>query len=329
MSVPAAPDHIQCISVPTPYAVGPVNCYLLDGPAPALVDCGPASEEAEHALREGLHRAGIRPRDLALLVLTHHHPDHAGGLGWLRAESGAVLCGHPRNDRWLGGDDEEEARNAAFFAWLYRYCDATATATTVETTDRLAANADAAGHARIARPLVEGDVVDLGYTRWHVYETPGHAGSSISMVAEDGTSLVGDTLLHRISSNALAEPGYPGEGCRHRSLPTYRQSLARLAAMDLALVLPGHGPSFTGHKDLIARRLRGQDERARRLLESLRDRDHTVLSLAMVLFPGLPPAQLFLGLSEVLGHLDLLEDAGLAAHEGEAPARYYARSDGM
>jgi glyoxylase-like metal-dependent hydrolase (beta-lactamase superfamily II) len=316
-------DHIHCITVPTPYAVGPVNCYVLDGAAPVLVDCGPATQEAEQALRTGLRDLGMRPSDLEYIVLTHHHPDHAGGLGWLRREGDATLCGHPRNDLWLGGRADDEARHGAFFRQLYRYCDASVGPT--ETTARLAEHANAAGHTLISHPLVDADVIELGGERWTVYETPGHAGSSISLVRDDRLCLIGDTLLHRISSNALAEPGYGGEGWRHRSLPQYRRSLARLAALDLARILPGHGPSFTGHRELIARRLHGQDERAKRLFEALDAQGQTVASLTLLLFPGLSPSQLFLGLSEVLGHLDLLEDDGLAVHEGEAPARYYAR----
>src|SRR5579872_1300947 len=94
-------NNIYRIEVPTPYPVGPVNCYLLDGPEPALVDCGPATPEAEAALRGGLDALRVPPRDLARIVLTHHHPDHAGGLGWLLQETAAPVLGHPRNDLWL------------------------------------------------------------------------------------------------------------------------------------------------------------------------------------------------------------------------------------
>ncbi len=323
MSEPPDLEHIHCIAVPTPYPVGPVNCYLIEGASPALVDCGPASAEAEQVLRQGLQDRRIRLADLDVIVLTHHHPDHAGGLGWLRRETRAVLLGHPRNDFWLAGDAEDVACQTTFFSWLYHYCDAPIPMT--ETTTRLVDNVDSAGHARVTRPLVEGDAVDLGGERWRIHETPGHAGSSISLIRRDGVCLIGDTLLHRISSNALAEPGYDGEGRRHPSLPLYRRSLSRLAALDLSIILPGHGPSFAGHAELIERRLHGQDERAKRLLDALDIGGQTARELAYVLFPGLPAGQLFLGLSEVLGHLDLLEDGGHVYHEGESPARYFTR----
>src|SRR5690242_4902561 len=90
--------NIHRISVPTPYAVGPVNCYLLDGPEPVLVDTGPATPEGEAALRDGLVALRVPVPEITAIVLTHHHPDHAGGLGWLLAETRGKVVGHPDND---------------------------------------------------------------------------------------------------------------------------------------------------------------------------------------------------------------------------------------
>ncbi|MDB5057188.1 MAG: fold metallo-hydrolase [Chloroflexi bacterium] len=321
MIPPTDVRDIHCISVPTPYLVGPVNCYLLDGPSPVLVDCGPATDAAETALRAGLAAHGVRPADIETIVLTHHHADHAGGLGWLRRESAAQLVGHPFNDLWLRGNNDDLNRQSEFYAWLYRYCD-TPVPPANYFLERASAAAAETGYSTLDRALVEGDSVELGTGLWRVFETPGHAGTSISLVRSDGVALVGDTLLQRISSNAFAEPPYPGETKRHRSLLAYRRTLSRLATLDVSLILPGHGPSFSDHTPLIARRLRNQEERSQRLLAGIDDGHVTVLALTYLLFPGLAENQLFLGLSEVIGHLDILEEAGLVRHDGEAPARY-------
>jgi glyoxylase-like metal-dependent hydrolase (beta-lactamase superfamily II) len=53
--------------------------YLLDAPRPTLVECGPALA-VEHTIA-GLRALGMEPGDLAYLVLTHVHLDHAGGAG--------------------------------------------------------------------------------------------------------------------------------------------------------------------------------------------------------------------------------------------------------
>jgi glyoxylase-like metal-dependent hydrolase (beta-lactamase superfamily II) len=318
--------HIHRISVPTPYAVGPVNCYLLDGPEPALVDTGPATPEAEAALRAGLAAIGIPILDIARIVLTHHHPDHAGGLGWLLAEAAArqqppALLGHPDNDLWLLDRPDLLQSRLAFFTTLYRYCGVEGDA--AEAMRRRYADYDRPLSPKpIDVPLHEGDQIELAGTRWHVHETPGHAGTHLVLARADGVALVGDTLLERISSNALAEPPPAGETGRPSAMLAYRRTLRRLAGTPLRLLLPGHGPTFGDHAALIARRLAAQEERATRLLVGLAAGHDTVLALAYFLFPGLPEGQLFLGISEVLGHLDILEEQGRVRHSGGAPARY-------
>jgi hypothetical protein len=102
----------------------------------------------------------------------------------------------------------------------------------------------------------------------------------------------------------------------------YRHSLQRLAHLPLTTLLAGHGLPFSGHAGLIERRLEAQRDRAHRLLAGLEAGYATVVALTRMLFPTLPDTQLFLGLSEVLGHLDILEDQGLAQHAGNAPAHY-------
>jgi len=302
-----------------------MNCYLLDGPDPVLVDCGPPTPEAEVALRAGLAAIGLGPSDLASIVLTHHHPDHSGGLRWLAAEAPAPVLGHPWNDFWLLGDPVDAESRVRFYLEYYQYCGATG-AVLEGLRHRYAEHDRPLAVRPIDLPLREGDLVDLAGSDWRVLETPGHAGTSISLLRADGTVLVGDTLLDRISSNALTEPPYPGQSGRVSSLLVYRHTLQRLAALPLGVILPGHGAHFTEAAALISRRLQSQEERARRLLGHLGSGHDTVLSLTRQLFPALQDDQLFLGLSETLGHLDVLEEQGLALHVGEQPAHYRAQA---
>ena len=65
------------------------NVYLLLGERPIVVDAGAPGDET--AILAGLAAAGRRPRDLAAIVLTHGHADHAGAAAALRAATGAPI----------------------------------------------------------------------------------------------------------------------------------------------------------------------------------------------------------------------------------------------
>lgn len=90
--------EVHKIVIPTPYAVGDVNAFLVKGDALTLFDAGPKTEEAYEAIKWGLHSAGYDLKDVEQVVLTHHHPDHAG---WIDAFPGAELLGHQYVDYWM------------------------------------------------------------------------------------------------------------------------------------------------------------------------------------------------------------------------------------
>jgi len=82
------------------------------------------------------------------------------------------------------------------------------------------------------------------------------------------------------------------------------------ADLDVAVVLPGHGVAFTDHRDLIAKREDMHARRARRILRSVNG-TRTAADVIALLWRNLPVTQSYLALSEVLGHIDLLERDGL------------------
>ena len=87
-----AEQGIHRLAIPTPFAVGRVNTYLIEDDPLTLVDSGPNSGKALDELERQLARAGHAIEDLDLLVITHQHIDHLGLVDILARRSGAEVA---------------------------------------------------------------------------------------------------------------------------------------------------------------------------------------------------------------------------------------------
>ena len=310
--MPHLPDYLDVLTIPTPFPVGPVNVYLVkEDDGPTLIDVGPRFGPAQEALREALAARGYQLSDVKRVILTHAHSDHCGLAGELATESGAEVLTHPANFLLLADYAEERERWLAFYAALMR--EAGMPPEQIVQVDRL--RRGMSNYIAPVRPtgaLTEGDTVRLGGEDWQVLHTPGHAGGLICLYQPQRRLLISsDHLLRDVSSNPLVEPPEREGGERPR----------RLAELPVDLALPGHGPSIPDVRELVARRLAFHEARARQIAESLQDGAHTVYELTLLLFPRLDPINRFLAISEVLGHLEVLELRGEVASAVENGVR--------
>ena len=79
-----------------------VNSYLIEsGAGLTLVDTGPAARA--EALMEEILQAGFNLDDLERIVLTHAHPDHAGGAAALLRRRRVKVYAHPKEAAVLEG----------------------------------------------------------------------------------------------------------------------------------------------------------------------------------------------------------------------------------
>ena len=65
---------IHKIVIPTPFAVGDVNAFLIKGDTLSLVDAGPKTPEAYEALKYGLKEAGYSFKDIEQVILNPSPP---------------------------------------------------------------------------------------------------------------------------------------------------------------------------------------------------------------------------------------------------------------
>jgi glyoxylase-like metal-dependent hydrolase (beta-lactamase superfamily II) len=170
--------------------------------------------------------------------------------------------------------------------------------------------ASEAYHADIELP--DGATIRAGGRDLRVVARPGHSTTDALLVDErEGIAFVGDHLLAGISSNTEVYPAMEPDGTRPRARVEYLESLRQTAAMPLARLLTGHGDEVTAHADLIRRRLSDHGRRCDRIVEALRGGRASAFEIASRLWSAQTVSeQPLLVVWEVLGHLDLLLDAG-------------------
>ena len=83
---------IHRLQIPTPFAVGRVNCYLIEDDPLTLVDTGPNSGKSLDELEHQLADLGRSIADIELVVLTHQHIDHLGLVEIIADRSGADVA---------------------------------------------------------------------------------------------------------------------------------------------------------------------------------------------------------------------------------------------
>jgi len=78
------------------------NCWLLPDaePGPLLIDTGFAS--LWRNIRKSMERQGVSPGDLAAVLLTHRHSDHAGNAARLQRRYSVEVLAHPEDGAVLG-----------------------------------------------------------------------------------------------------------------------------------------------------------------------------------------------------------------------------------
>jgi glyoxylase-like metal-dependent hydrolase (beta-lactamase superfamily II) len=307
----AADAGIRCLPIPTPFAVGRVNCYLIEDEPLTLLDTGPNSGKALDELEQALAAHGRRVEDIELVVISHQHMDHLGLAGIVARRSGAEVAALEALAPWAASYGENMAADDAFAeAIMARHG--------IPEDVRHALRAVAGGFrawgapVTVTRTLNEGDELQLRDRSLRVLHRPGHSPSDTVFVDEERRlALGGDHLIKHISSNPLIARPLDGTSTkRPQALVTYLDSMARTRELDLDLVLAGHGEPIDDHRALIDERFRLHARRADKIHAMIAREPRTAYEIAHDMWGNIAVTQAYLTLSEVLGHTDLLLNDG-------------------
>jgi glyoxylase-like metal-dependent hydrolase (beta-lactamase superfamily II) len=238
--------------------------YLLSGDEPAIVETGPTT--SVEPVVAGLGRLGIGPNDLAHIVVTHIHLDHAGG-------AGAMCERYPRATVWV---HERGARHLADPTRLVL------SAESIYGEERMASlfGPVIPVAAERIRSLDDGDRVPLG-ARWlDARATPGHAKHQVALVdSATGAVFTGDALGIHPPDLPVLRPATPPPDY---DLELAVESIERIRSLAGELLLFSHfGPVREVDRicDLAVKRFRDWTEAVRRAMERTQDLDAIVAVL--------------------------------------------------
>jgi glyoxylase-like metal-dependent hydrolase (beta-lactamase superfamily II) len=168
--------------------------YLLEGPRPVLVETG--SQSSVPVLLEALAALGLGADDLAGVVVTHIHLDHAGGVGDVaRAFPAATVYVHELGARHLADPTRLVDSASRVYGPLL---------------DSLYGRLDPTPPERI-HVLADDEEVDLGAGRVLVaVDSPGHAKHHLGLHdSRSGILFAGDAVGVRLPDVGMLRPATP------------------------------------------------------------------------------------------------------------------------
>jgi glyoxylase-like metal-dependent hydrolase (beta-lactamase superfamily II) len=325
----AADAGIHRLRIPTPFAVGRVNCYLIEDEPLTLVDTGPNSGKALDELQAQLTEHGHSIEDLDLVILTHQHIDHLGLVEIIVQHSGAEVAAIDVAVERLANFGEDAEREDRFAADLMlRNGIPENVVFALQSVSR--SFRGWGSKAAVTRPVADGERMSFRDRTLEVHHRPGHSPSdTVFWDGERRILIVADHLIAHISSNPLITRPLDGSTGRPQALVTYLESMRRTREMPAEIVLSGHGDPITDHVALIDERFAKHEQRKERIYERIATSPSTGYELAQALWGDVAVTQAFLTLSEVIGHVDLLVNEGRVREiEEDGVVRYEATGEG-
>ncbi len=213
-------QNITSISLPLPYTLGTVNCYLVEtGTGFILIDTGASNKRAE--LEKELAGVGCTPGNLDLIVLTHGDFDHTGNAAYLRERFGARIAMHK--------DDSGMAEHGDMF-W-----NRTSGSTLLRILAPILFRFPKSSRFTPDFYLEDGDALSPFGFEARVLSIPGHSKGSLGILTVGGDLFCGDLLENtdKPAPNSIMDDPAACEA-----------SIGKLQGFHINTVYPGHGNPF-------------------------------------------------------------------------------------
>lgn len=319
------PDVFR-ITLPLPgKRPGPVNVYLFRGGENTLLDTG--TRRSARILERSLHFLGLSFRDIGRIIITHGHLEHYGAARLIARETrgAAVVVAHREDRRSIErGLEVPRMRFLEYYRLMgvpagHRFSLAALQVVFSFYSDT----------CLVGRTLEDGENIVVGGRRARVITTPGHTRGSICLFLEEESALfTGDHVLGHITPNAFVMLDEAGGLPRRLSQVEYFESLRKVELLVPRVAHPAHGAPIEDLARTVGLYRRQFASRRENILRILRDGPATPYGIGRRLFPDIGgvrlPLELFLAVSEVFTHLQVLEKEGGVKAEKRKGTIYYA-----
>lgn len=314
---------INLIPVNLPIPGAKVNIYFIEQPVPTLIDAPPEGKVFLDQLEVGLRSKGHSINDIKRIIVTHPHFDHYGSARTINERYGADIWVSQGGARWIE-DYANELRREEFYRKLLLK-NAGVPASEIKYVNEFYRNANRFAHgAKPTRYLSDGDLFELSPLSFTVTEVPGHTPWCI--LIHDMTNTIGftgDFLLQGLTSIPLVQ--WTDVGSKgYKTLTSYVASLNKVKEMSLKIAFPGHGKVILNPSKTIDDLLTFIKGRRKAIHRILQKGNLTPFQVTREIFPKLPREGLFRGVSDVMAHLEMLQDEGLAKRKNGTPIYFTA-----
>jgi glyoxylase-like metal-dependent hydrolase (beta-lactamase superfamily II) len=297
-------DKIYKIELPIPISLKTINVYFINESPRTLIDAGIKNEASFETLKKGFETIGYGLNSIERILITHGHIDHYGQAKKLSLLSGAPIYIHSKEY----GRIRSMIHSLGFLRSIMLR-NGVPKGLVNEALQFIESSQNLADPLEEAFFLDDGDAVPFKSMIWKTIHCPGHAPGLICFYwPEKKVLFTGDHLLKEITPNPVLNVYENKPPFRYPSLKEYLTSLGKVEKMDISLLLPAHGEEIYDAKGLIQKIFAHHNERMDRIRFSLSKGEKTPFEIAMDLFPGVPPFEVFLGISEAVGHLEILKE---------------------
>ena len=206
--------------------LGMVNMYLIKGEKSILIDAGVPGRKK--SFLRGLEKAGVKPGEIKLVIITHGHLDHIGMAKDIAEITGAKIAIHQRDQVLLETGRSPIPPGTTVLGKVLSAVGQRLPEISVEPT--------------VADIILDDDGLSLdeyGIPGKVVY-TPGHTLGSISVLLESGAAFVGDLAM-----SARFMRLKPGPPIFAEDLGMVLQSWRLLMESGAQIIYPAHGKPFS------------------------------------------------------------------------------------